>query len=118
MTDTSNPLTVDEAVAEFMNAVRDHLESLPPAAADPAPEMTVEAEAQRFEFAEKLLSAICTDALQCQNHRCRRDRQCRYVTDFRAAQKAPDHEPLSRRSRGARAIRHAIWLYMNSEPQR
>jgi len=115
MTDIANTLTVDQAVAEFMKGAQEHLASLPPATeARAVPSATFEtADAQRFRIAEKLLSGMCPDPGACSDRRCRRDRLCRHIVDLRAMQKAPDPEPHSRRSLGARALPHAIWLYMN-----
>jgi hypothetical protein len=119
MAETKNTLTVDEAVAEFMKAARERLDTLPPPAeAHASPPRTFEeAEASRFNFAEKLLRQMCPHPETCSNRRCRRDRLCRHIVDLRAMQLGPVREPLSRRSLGARAVRHAIWLYVNARQQ-
>jgi hypothetical protein len=116
MTDKRSILTVDEAVAEFMQAARERLDSLPPPAAthDSTPKTFEEAEAERFHFAELLLNQLCPDPGRCIEQRCRRDRLCRHIVDVRAMQKAGNQDPSSRRSPGAVAVRHAMWLCANA----
>ncbi|HEX2172061.1 MAG TPA: hypothetical protein VHL09_06410 [Dehalococcoidia bacterium] len=116
MSDKTNDLTVDEAVTEYLKAARERYESLPPRPEAPpaAPATFEEAEAECFRLAEHILSQMCPDPGTCSDRRCRRDRLCRHIVDLRTMREGPDPEPLSRRSRGARAVRHAIWVVVNA----
>jgi hypothetical protein len=105
-------LNVDEAMAEFQVLARDLLgNSLArgPAAA-PTPE---EAEANRFHFAESILSLACPDPTACTNEHCRRQRICRHFARVHA-KRASGQSAHPRRTPGAEACRYAIWVFMNS----
>jgi hypothetical protein len=108
-------LTVDEAVAEFHQILKTELAALPPAerAAGgllPTPEND---EDLRFRAAEALLRIACPDL--CAERRCRRAGQCRHLIDLAAMREGRHRMPNSRRTPGALALRHAIWVCMNGE---
>jgi hypothetical protein len=108
-------LTVDEAVAEFRTILLAKLG--PPTAARSqtwAAETPAEAEARRFRLAESLLRRACPDPTRCTDQRCRRRRLCRHFADLRARQQGRPGQPATRRTPGADALRHAIWVFMNS----
>ena len=111
-------LTVDEAVAEFYTILRAELG--PPTAAPSATgaaETREEAEARYFRLAESLLRHSCPDPTCCTDPRCRRLSLCRHFADLRARQEGRRSQPATRRTPGAAALRHAIWIYMNSDRQ-
>jgi hypothetical protein len=109
-------LTVDEAVAEFYRILE---EELGPPTATPshagAAETPAEAEARYFRLAASLLRLACPDPTRCTDQRCRRSRLCRHFADLRARQQGRPGQPPTRRSPGAAALRHAIWVLMNSD---
>jgi hypothetical protein len=110
-------LTVDEAVAEFHLLLRAELGALPAWLSGPqAPEMHEEAEARYFRCAEALLRLACPDPTRCADQRCRRGCRCRHFADLDARRQGRRRqEPPTRRTPGALALRHAIWVFMNSE---
>jgi len=111
-------LTVDEAVAKFYTILR--VELGPPTAAPSATgaaETREEAEARYFRLAESLLRHACPDPTCCTDPRCRRLGLCRHFADLRARQEGRRSQPATRRTPGAAALRHAIWIYMNSDRQ-
>ena len=108
-------LTVDEAVAEFYKILEAELG--PPIAAPSragAAETPAEAEARYFRLAEDLLRLACPDPARCTDPRCRRRGLCRHFADLRARQQGRQGQPATRRTPGADALRHAIWVLMNS----
>jgi len=118
MEETGAPLqklTVDEAVAEFYKILE---AKLGPATATPwragPPETPAEAEARYFRLAASLLRLACPDPTRCTDQRCRRSRLCRHFADLRARQQGRPGQPPTRRTPGADALRHAIWVLMNS----
>jgi len=114
MTDPPNRYSVDEAMASF-SKLADAIYG--PSQDDPAralsPPTFVEAEAERFRFAENVLAAACPAPARCGQHRCRRNRVCQHFEKLRAIQSPPQPQPFSRRSPGAQAVRYAVWVYMN-----
>jgi hypothetical protein len=108
-------LTVDEAVAEFYKVLE---AELGPATAAPwragAAETPAEAEARHFRLAEELLRHACPDPARCGDPSCRRRGLCRHFADLRARQQGRRGQPATRRTPGAAALRHAIWVLMNS----
>ena len=109
-------LTVDEAVAEFRTILLAELgpPTAAPLRAGPA-ETPAEAEARRFRLAEELLRRACPDPTRCTDQRCRRRGLCRHFADLRARQQGRPGQPATRRTPGAAALRHAIWVLMNSD---
>jgi hypothetical protein len=107
-------LTLNEAVAEFHNAVRTHLglERLAQAA-PPAFKTREEMDAFNYGFAERLIRRACPDAGTCAEHRCRRARRCRHLADLDARRKGRQDEREGRPA-SAHALRHAIWIFMNT----
>jgi hypothetical protein len=107
-------LTVDDAVAEFYKILEAELG--PPTAAlsrAGAAETPAEAEARRFRQAASLLRLACPDPTRCTDQRCRRNRLCRHFADLRARQQPSQIRQPTRRTPGADALRHAIWVLMN-----
>jgi hypothetical protein len=110
-------LTVDEAVAEFQLMLRAELGTLPrPAPGEggglPTPEVDEEL---RFRAAEMLLRIACPDLSLCTDRRCRRGGLCRHLADLALRREGRYRIPNSRRTPGALALRHAIWVCMNGE---
>jgi hypothetical protein len=116
MTDVPTKLTVDEAVAEFSKLGDAIFGSAPSGQTSPTvPETFEQAEARRFRFAEDILSLVCPDPRQCEDHRCRRNRACRHFVEVHAVQRGERVLAPGRRSPGAWAVRHAIWVFMNAD---
>jgi hypothetical protein len=101
-------------MAAFSAGMEQHIGNGPDARCSYSPATPKEMEAQRFQFAEKVLRAACPDPRLCTNHRCRRNRLCRHFADLRAVENGTRKLPPSRRSPGATMVRHAIWVLMNS----
>jgi hypothetical protein len=109
-------LTVDEAVAEFYTILRAELGPATAARSrTEAAETPEEAEARYFRLAESLLRHACPDPTRCTDPRCRRRGLCRHFADLRSRQQGRQGQPATRRTPGADALRHAIWVYMNSD---
>jgi hypothetical protein len=110
-------LTVDEAVAEFQLLLRSELGALRPAGAGEGsgPSTPEEQEELRFRAAEVLLRIACPDLGLCRDRRCRRGGVCRHLADLALRRQGRLGMPNSRRTPGALALRHAIWVCMNSE---
>jgi len=72
-----------------------------------------QAETRRFHCAEVLLQAACPGPAHCSDQRCRRGGLCRHLADLYARQGRHGLQ-ATRRTPGADALRHAIWVYMNS----
>jgi hypothetical protein len=116
----SHTLNVDEAVAQFAAILREELGAGADADAGLGPvsgETLAEAEARRFRTAGQLLRLVCPDPSRCSNQRCRRTRLCRHVAE-QQEQQGRAIDGSSRRTPGAEALRHAIWLFMNSDAAR
>ncbi len=109
-------LAVDAAVAQFSKALEAELgsgaDSRCSAGKAVSPE---EAETRRFRQAEALLRLVCPDPTRCAEPRCRRGGLCQHFADLRARQEGRRSQPATRRTPGAAALRHAIWIYMNSD---
>jgi hypothetical protein len=69
----------------------------------------------RFRCAEVLLLIACPDPALCADRRCRRGGVCRHLVDLEARRKGRYHAPNSRRTPGASALRHAVWVCMSKE---
>jgi hypothetical protein len=112
MTGPTQPLTVDEAMAEFQAVTREVLGDTPSYAGS-MPSTPEEAEEGRFRFAEFILGLACPDPRACTDPRCRRNGLCRHFAHLRHGQQSgvPRHP---RRTPGAEAVRYAVWVYMNS----
>jgi hypothetical protein len=114
MTTHPRKLTVDRAVAEFQMILLRALGPETPSGSM-ACETPEEAEARRFRCAETLLGLACPDPRRCADHQCHRVGLCRHFADLRARQQTPPSQRPTRRSAGAAALRHAIWVYMNCD---
>jgi hypothetical protein len=111
-------LNVDEAVAEFLAALREVLGPDTGGGLRAIVRETLEeAEARRFRCAAQLLGWVCPDAMRCINQRCRRTRLCRHFAELRERQQL-SIDQSTRRTPGADALRQAIWLFMNSNAMR
>ena len=108
-------LTNEEAVSGFFALVEAERRKRPAAPIDRGePETPEEAETRRFTCAEALLRAACPDPAHCSDQRCRRGGLCRHLGNLLARQQGRESEPATRRTPGADALRHAMWVYMNS----
>jgi hypothetical protein len=107
-------LTMEETVAEFFAILQVWLgHRTAPSIDQMHADTSEDAEALRFRAAEQLLRAACPGPAHCSEQRCRRGGLCRHLADLYARQGR--HSPqLTRRTPGADAVRHAIWVYMNS----
>jgi hypothetical protein len=117
MTEPPRQPTIDQAMGEFcalLNERPDDLDDAPPGDCRP-PQTPEEAEAACFRMAEHLIRLVCPDPAACADQRCRRDGLCRYLVHLRDRQSA-NKSVHPRRTPGAEALRHAIWLYMSSRP--
>lgn len=113
---TEGKLSVDDAVQQFFAILREASGLEEPDASRPAElhrETPEEAEAHRFRCAEEVLRLLCPDPRWCSDRRCRRLAMCRHFADLRARQR-DGRSPHPRRTPGAAALRHAIWLYTNA----
>jgi hypothetical protein len=116
MTKFTPNLSVDDAVQEFLAILSRAWGSAEPDAsrlAELQRDTPEEAEARRFRCAEEVLRLLCSDPRWCTDRRCRRLTMCRRLADLRARQR-DRRSPHPRRTPGAAALRHAIWLYMNA----
>jgi hypothetical protein len=108
-------LTIDQAVAEFRALAQAELTpgtaARSCADAAGAPEET---EARYFRWAEALLRLSCHDATRCTDHRCRRSGRCRHLAELAAQRQGSRRRRADRRTPGATALRHAIWVHMNA----
>jgi hypothetical protein len=104
--------SVDDAVAAFCLLLRAELgsERVSPARA----ETYEQAEARYFRLARELLQAACPGRAACTDRRCRRGGCCRHLADLDAQRRGRLGPRPTRRTPGADALRHAIWVYMNS----
>jgi hypothetical protein len=108
-------MTIDEAMGAFQAMVQEELGDASDAVPG-LPETPEAAEARRFRMAEYLLGLACPDPAACTDHRCRRDAVCRHLAFVRGRQ-ASGQSSHPRRTAGAEAVRHAIWVYMSSPPE-
>jgi hypothetical protein len=105
---------MDEAVAGFFAILRARLgHRTAPSINQMSADTSEQAEALRFRCAEALLKAACPGSAHCSDQRCRRGGLCRHLADLYARQGRQRQTP-TRRTPGADAARHAIWVYMNS----
>src|SRR5262245_10709150 len=112
MTAPARQMTIDQALGEFLALLKEQHDATP--AGERAPPLTPkEEEARRFRMAEHLIGLACPDPTACTDQRCRRDRLCRHLAHLRNRQ-AANKSIHPRRTPGAEALRHAIWLYMSS----
>ncbi len=115
MTDPTQLISVDDAMADFQAITREVLGDTSFSAGDSAPAATPEQmEESRFRLAEFMLSLACPDPRMCGDQRCQRGRLCRHFAHVQALREgsAMPHHP--RRPPGAEAARYAVWVYMNS----
>ena len=110
-------LDVNEAVAEFLAILVAELgpETAARSGAE-AVETAAEAEARYFRCAEALLRLACPEPTLCTDPRCRRGGLCRHLADLRARGRSRHGRQATRRTPGAAALRHAIWVFMNRGP--
>src|SRR5262245_28320528 len=113
MTPLSPELTVDEAVDLFFSSHRAKWGTDYSGDWHREPESAAEREARLFGCAEEVLRLLCPDPRGCTDRRCRRLSLCRHFADLRARQR-DGRSPQPRRTPGAAALRHAIWLYVNA----
>jgi hypothetical protein len=107
-------LSLDEAVAKFHIAMREHLGPERLERAAPTPIKTCEEmDAFNYGFAERLIRRACPDAGTCAQHRCRRARRCRHLADLEARRKGCQDDRDGRPA-SAHALRHAIWIFVNA----
>ncbi len=111
MTEPSHKLTVDDAVNEFLSILRAQRGS--DASAEWRPQTAEEHEAALFQCAEDVLQLLCPDRRSCPDALCRRLTLCRHLADLRVRRR-DGRSPHPRRTPGAAALRHAIWLYMSA----
>jgi hypothetical protein len=112
MIETSRPLTVDEAVAEFTAMVDDVLGDVLPGGAA-TPETPQEADTRHFLLAQHLIGLACPRPSACRDQRCRRDASCRHLAYVQSRWRAR-RSGHPRRPPGADILRHAIWLYVTA----
>jgi hypothetical protein len=114
-------LSVDAAVAEFYKLLEEELRAR---GHGNEPGMrprhyvldtSQKAEALRFRLAELLLRLACPELRLCKDQRCRRGGLCRHLADLHMRQRPQIAPPATRRTPGADAARHAMWVFMNSE---
>ena len=111
MTPRSPELTVDQAVDQFFSILREQWGSEP--SGNCGPETPAEHEVRLFGCAEEVLRLLCPDPRGCNDRHCRRLSLCRHFADLHARQR-DGRSPHPKRTPGAAALRHAIWLYMNA----
>src|SRR5262245_60900753 len=111
-------LSVDDAVAEFYKLLAEELNRR---GIEPGMrprhyvlDRSAQTETVRFCLAELLLRLACPDLRRCKDQRCRRGGLCRHLADLSMRQR-PQIAPPTRRTPGADAARHAMWVFMNSE---
>jgi len=112
-------LSVDAAVAEFYKLLHEELtrRGIEPVMRPHhyVPDTSAQAEAVRFQLAELLLRLACPELRRCKDQRCRRGGLCRHLADMHMRQRPQVAPPVARRTPGADAARHAMWVFMNIE---
>ena len=94
---SNEPLTVDEAMAEFSRLIEE-LPETAPRAGPPEHQTPEQADAANFRFAEGILSLLCPDPMACRNSAVAASGNVAYsLRGVRCSQRIQNGHPAPRR---------------------